>query len=132
MIEAWLSESEMTASSSPNSTSNSPPLASKQDGIEDGVLGAEEGGDFFLELFVQGLGAADEAHGGHAEAPAVERGPGGGDHLGMVGEAEVVVGAHVDHRAPVLEADGGVLRGIDEALAFVEAGGFDFRERGLK
>ena len=31
MIEAWLSASEMTASSAPSSVSNSPPLASKQE-----------------------------------------------------------------------------------------------------
>ncbi len=31
MIEAWLSSSEMIASSSPRSVSKSPPLASKQD-----------------------------------------------------------------------------------------------------
>ena len=30
MIEAWFSESLITASSGPSSTSNSPPLASKQ------------------------------------------------------------------------------------------------------
>ena len=32
MIEAWLSSSEMTASSSPSSTSKTPPLASKHEG----------------------------------------------------------------------------------------------------
>ena len=31
MIEAWLSSSEMIASSAPKSTSKTPPLASKQD-----------------------------------------------------------------------------------------------------
>ena len=31
MIEAWFSSSLMTASSLPNSVSNSPPLASKHD-----------------------------------------------------------------------------------------------------
>ena len=31
MIEAWLSWSEMTASSSPSSASNRPPFASKQE-----------------------------------------------------------------------------------------------------
>jgi hypothetical protein len=31
MTEAWLSESEMTASSSPRMVSNRPPLASKQE-----------------------------------------------------------------------------------------------------
>ena len=52
-----------------------------------------------LELLVHLLGAADEADGGHAVAPAVQRLVGGGDDLGVVGEAEVVVGAEVEHLA---------------------------------
>ena len=88
MIEAWLSASEMIASSSPSSVSNRPPLASKQERVEDRVLHAEEGGDPRLELLVLLLRAADEAHRGHAVAIAVERLLGGRDQLGVVGEAE--------------------------------------------
>ena len=97
--------------------------------VEDGVLGAEESADLFLELLVEGLGAADEAHAGHAEAPAVECVFRGGDDLGVVGQAEVVVGAHVDHLAAVLEADDRILGRVDQPLALVEAGGFDFGKR---
>ena len=77
MMLAWFSSSEMTASSAPRMVSNSPPLASKQERIEDGVLGAEELREGRLELLVQLLGAADEADAGHAVAPAVERLVGG-------------------------------------------------------
>jgi hypothetical protein len=53
MIEAWLSASEMIASSSPSRVSNRPPLASKHDAVEDRVLGAEEARERRLELLVQ-------------------------------------------------------------------------------
>ena len=56
-------------------------------------------GEARLQLLVHLLGAADEADRGHAEAPAVQRLLGGGDDLGVVGEAEVVVGAEVQHLA---------------------------------
>jgi hypothetical protein len=73
---------------------------------------AEEVGDLRLELLVQVLRAADEAHRGHAEAVAVERVLGRCDHLGVVGQAEVVVGAEVQHRRPsasVISADCGLV-----------------------
>ena len=44
-----------------------------QDGVPVvGVVGVQELGDGPLQLLVQGLGAADESHRGHAEAPLVE------------------------------------------------------------
>ena len=58
-----------------------------------------------FELLVDLLRAADEADAGHAVAPAVEGLVGGGDHLGMVGQAEIVVGAEVQHRLAVGDAD---------------------------
>ena len=57
------------------------------------------GRDRRLELLVQLLRAADEAHRGHAVAVAVERVLGGVAQFGVVGEAEVVVGAEVQHLA---------------------------------
>ncbi len=68
-------------------------------GEEDGVVLAEPAGDALLQLAVQRLRAADEAHRGHAEAELVERRARGGDHLGMVGEAEIVVGAKIEQLA---------------------------------
>ena len=81
------------------SASNRPPLASKQERVEDRVLGAEERREPRFELLVLGLGAADEPDAGHAEAPLVERCLGRRDDLRMIGEAEVVVGAEVQHLA---------------------------------
>ena len=50
-----------------------------------------------LQRLVHVLRAADEAHRGHAVAVAVERRLAGRDQRRMVGEAEVVVGAEVQH-----------------------------------
>ena len=66
-------------------------------GVEDGVVGAEELGEGRLEVLVYLLRAADETHGGEAVAPAVKRRVRGGDEFGMVGEAQVIVGAEIQH-----------------------------------
>ena len=87
------------ASSSPNSGSNSPPLASKQAAYRIASSHLDIAGDALLERAVQIRGAADEAHRGHAEAMAVERRLGRGDQLRMVGKAQVVVGAEIEHLA---------------------------------
>ena len=100
--------------------------------IEDRVVGAEEGGEPALELAVHGLGAADEAYRGHAVAVAVERRVGGGDDRRVVGEPEVVVGAEVQHLAPVLEADHGILRRGDDALALEQPRAREFRRLGFE
>ena len=65
--------------------------------VEDGVVGAEEAGDGLLQALVEVLRAADEAHAGEAEAVRVEGLLRGGEHRGVRGEAEVVVGAEVQH-----------------------------------
>ena len=62
MIEAWLSSSEMTASCSSSSTSNTPPFASKQDEYRI-VASVPRNGDSRLSSSrVLGLRAADEPH----------------------------------------------------------------------
>ena len=61
-------------------------------GIENGILHAEISGNRMFELAVQVRGSADEAHGGHAEAMAVERRLCCRDQLRAVGEAEVIIG----------------------------------------
>ena len=68
-------------------------------GEEDRVVLAEPARDPLLELAVQRLRAADEAHRGHAEAEFVERLARRRDELRVVGEAEIVVGAEVEHLA---------------------------------
>lgn len=63
---------------------------------EDGVFRTQELGHLPFQLLVDVLGAADKAHRGHSEAPGFQPLVGGLDHLGMAGQAEVIVGAHVD------------------------------------
>jgi hypothetical protein len=89
--------------------------------VEHRVVHAEERGDGRLEIFVDGLGAADEAHAREPQAPAGEallRGP----HQGrVVGEPEVVVGAEVEDLMAA-HRDVGALRTLDDPLALPEPG----------
>src|SRR5690606_2935039 len=105
-----------------------PAVGIEAGGVEDRVLGAEEIGDGLLELLVQVLGAADEAHRGHAEAVRVQRFLRRLDHRRMVGQAQVVVGAEVEHRAPVVERDLRRLRAGDDALGLEQPGLADLAE----
>ena len=47
----------------------------------------------------------------------------------MIGEAEIIVGAEIDHLAPAGDADAPALRAFDQPLALVEAVGVDRGER---
>jgi hypothetical protein len=94
-------------------------------GVEDRVLGADERRDAPLELAVLVLGAADEAHRGDPEPVLVDAALGGRHHLGVVGQAQVVVGAQVEHAAAVGEGDLGLLLTDDLALALAEPLGLD-------
>src|SRR5262249_39416767 len=96
--------------------------------IEDGVVGAEESRDLSLEFAVQVLRAADEADRGEAEAVVVEGLLCGGGDARMIGEAEVVVGAEVQHLLTGDEADAGILRGGDDALLLVQGVAADLVE----
>ena len=96
MSEAWLSSSEITASSAPNSVSNTPPLASKQEEYRIVASVPRNSDSRASSSRVQRLRAADEADAGHAEAPLLQGFPGRGDHVRVVGQAEVVVGAEVE------------------------------------
>ena len=81
-----------------------------------------------FEFLVDFLRAADETHAGQAEAPFVERVLGGGDDCRVVREAEVVVGAQVEHLPAVGDGDIRVLRAGDDAFGLVEAALLDLGE----
>jgi len=98
--------------------------------VEDRVVEAEEAGDARLQLLVFLLGAADEAHRGHAVAVAVESCLRSVADLLVVGEAEIVVGAEVQHRAAAGDLDLGRLHGGDDPLGLVEAGGLQLLQFG--
>ena len=99
-------------------------------GIEDGVLHLEKSGDLLLQLQVQVLRSADEADRGQAEAVLVKGLAGGFQDLGVVGQAEVVVGAKIQdvaRRAAGREGDAnvGLLVGEDRPLLFIQARALD-------
>jgi hypothetical protein len=126
MIEAWFSASEMTASSGPSRGSNRPPLASKQAAKRMLSSWPRYCGRGGFPASGGVLRAADEADRGHAEAVVVHRGLGGGDQAGVVGQAEVVVGAEVQHLPPG-HLHMRALRPGDQAFAFHQALGLDAR-----
>ena len=97
MIDAWLSSSEITASRSSSSTSNTPPLASKQDEYRI-VASVPRNGDSRASSSVCWVCVPQMNRTlRHAEAPLVQRRLRRGDDGRVVGQAEVVVGAEVQH-----------------------------------
>ena len=94
--------------------------------VEDRVLRAEEGGEPLLELLVLLLRAADEPHRRHAVAVSLQRVPSPRvDQLGMVGEAEIVVRAEVQHLAAGFGVDHAALGRGDDPLVLEKAVGPD-------
>ncbi len=88
---------------------------------QDRVVRAEELRQALLELLVQRLGAADEAHRRHPEAPSLERVARGLDHRRVIGEPEVVVRTEVEELAHALDLDVRRLRRLEHELTLVEA-----------
>jgi hypothetical protein len=100
-------------------------------GVEDGVLGAQEARQALLELLVDVLRAADEAHRAHPVAVRAQRLVRRFDHLRVRGQPEVVVRAQVDQLAAVGQLHERALRRGDDALALEQARGADPVEFGL-
>ena len=131
MIEAWLRLSEMIASASSKQRLEHAAVGVETGGEDDRVVLAEVLGDRLLELAMERLRAADEAHRGHAEAEFIHRALRRRDDLGVVGEAEVIVGAEIDGLALAFrpgDADPSALRSGQQALAFREARRLDVVE----
>ena len=63
-----------------------------------------------FKLLVDILRAANKAHARHAEAVRVERFFGRSDERRMVGEAKIIVRAHVEHAFAARDRDVRVLR----------------------
>ena len=70
-------------------------------GEDDCGFRADEVGQRFFQFEVDRAGAVEQARAGHRGTPAIKRGVGGGEHLGVAGQAEVVVGAEHDHALAV-------------------------------
>ena len=131
MIEAWLSSSEMTASCSPSSTSNTPPLASKQDGnrIVASVPRKAESlsSSSTCWVWVPQMNRTLAIPKPHVSSAVLGR----GDEAGVVRQPEVVVGAEVQD-VPATRADVRRLRRGELALRLVEAGGPDLGQGRLE
>ncbi len=69
---------------------------------------------------MKGLSAADKANGGHAVTPAVDGILRGLHELWVVSQAQVVIGAHVDNFAAILQTNKGVLRCSDVAFLLIK------------
>ena len=95
--------------------------------VQDRVLHGQIPAEPLLQFAVHALRPADEAHRGGAVAVTVESVMGGLDHGRMVREPEVVVGAQIDHAAPVGELHHRPLRARDDPFALQQAGGFERR-----
>ncbi len=71
------------------------------------------------------LRAADKAHRRHAETILLQTAPGRLDQAMIVGQAQVIVGAEVQHVLAAREPDVGCLWAGNDALGFVKAVGAD-------
>jgi len=85
--------------------------------VKDGVVHAQEVAQTILELFVDGLRAADEAHAGQAVSPLSQRLVRGFDDVRMIRQPEIVVGAKIEDRSALRNRDHGLLRADDDTLA---------------
>lgn len=90
-------------------------------GVENGVFGAEETADGSLQLLMDGLGAADEADGGQTIAICIISGLGGFCQVPVIGQAQIVVGAHVQ-KILAVGKDVGALGGGDDPLCLQDTG----------
>ena len=101
-------------------------------GIQNGVFRFQKITDFFLERLVQILRAAYEADGSEAKPVFIERFMRCLDERRVIGEAEVIIGAQIDHLAPVGETHERALRAGDEPFALQQAGGFERQRLALE
>ena len=79
-------------------------------GVDVAGFAAEEGGEFFLELEVEGAGTVGDAGAGGGGAPFEEGSAAGFDDLGVEREPEVIVAGEHDHLAAIQVHGGALLR----------------------
>ena len=91
--------------------------------VEDRVFGAQEFAQTGFEILVHALRSADEPDRSQAVAPAIERRMRRRNHLRMLGQAQIIIRAQVQHFAPLADADMGILRREQNPLLLVRARG---------
>lgn len=101
------------------------PVGVEAAGEQDGVIGAQKGRQPLLQLQVDILRAANEAHRGHSETSLVQGPLGGCDDPFIIGQPQVVVRAEVQHLARLIPQGPGLdarrLRRINMAFSLVES-----------
>ena len=83
---------------------------------KESYLGSEEFRQSCFQFLVDLLRPANETHARHPIAVSVERFLGRRDERGMIGQAEIIVGAEIDHPPAIGDRNLGVLRSGDDAL----------------
>src|SRR5260370_11511217 len=104
-----------------------PAVGVKTRAEEDRIIVNEELGELLLEVPVRALAPADEANAGKPVASLPNRSLGRSHDVGVVGKAEVVVRAEVEH-PPSAHLDLDSLRRRDLAFLLPGAGGPDLSE----
>ena len=94
--------------------------------IKERFFRAEKFGERRLQFLVNVLCAADETHTGHAEAMRVQCFFCRSNERRMIGQAEIIVSAHVQYAFPSGNANMRILRCGNHTLVFVSSGGADF------
>ena len=100
-------------------------------GIEDGVFRVEIFADGSLQLLVEVLASADEAHARHAVATAIHGILGSLYEARIVRKAQIVVGAEVQHCLSA-HLNGSLLRAFNQTLVLVKASFADSSQLVLK
>ena len=129
MIDAWFNESEMIASSVVEQRFEHATVGVEARRERDRIVGADELGDLVFQRAMEVERAADETHRRHTVPVGLHRLVGGRDERLVVREAEVVVGAEVQHLGTVSDRDRAALSGHDLPLGLPQAIVADPRQR---
>ena len=91
----------------------------KTSGIEDGIFRAEEIGDDAFQLFVRVLRTADKTYRRHAIPARIHAGFGRLNEFFVIGKAEIIVRAEVNHLLSAFYGNAGRLRSDDHAFVLI-------------
>ena len=98
MMLAWLSSSLMTASSGPQKGLEEPCIGIETGRVQDRILCAQKLGYALFQDLVDVLGATNKSDGGHTKTVGLHSLPHRSQHLGMVRQPQIIIGAEIDAR----------------------------------
>ena len=94
--------------------------------VEDDIIHTKEVCNFLFQVFVNLLGAADEAYRAEAESPVFVAGFRSFNELRIIGKPQIVVCTHVDNLCCLCSINSGFLRRSDDPFIFPGAAFADF------